>query len=86
MRDDRVFEKSLTDLVSYYGEIIEDPKLSFQEEFIFKIFKKTVSLANEEEILFGLCREMSNFLFKVKLKFSYHQGEQWYTRKRTFRR
>ena len=63
--DSKLFQKSMTELTSYYSEVMEDPKTRPLEEFTYSLFKKVIAKAPTEEKLVIIWNQLTSTMTRV---------------------
>jgi len=69
--DNKLFQKSINELVTYYSEIIEDPKYQLQESFVYSLFKSFIKRIENEDKMFILWNQLTAFMIRVNFIYSY---------------
>jgi len=63
--DNKLFQKSMNELVSYYSEIIEEPKYKLQEAFVYSLFKNLINRIENEDKMFIFWNQLTAFMIRV---------------------
>lgn len=55
----------MNELVSYYAEVIEDPKFKLQEAFVYSLVKNLIPRIENEEKVIILWNQLTAFMIRV---------------------
>jgi len=63
--DNKLFYKSMNELVTYYAEVIEDQRYKPQEAFVYSLFRKLINKTNDEEKMIILWNQLTAFMIRL---------------------
>lgn len=63
--DNKLFYKSMNELVTYYSEVIEDARYKPQEAFVYSLFRKLINKTKDEEKMVILWNQLTAFMIRL---------------------